>query len=280
MPSTYYKPSEALSKYVLTYFLLENEAIPDHGFPITVYPNGNVILGIVYGKTLPVMTDKGQSFIVPTPGISGQYTHPVSIRFFDDRALITIFKPFGFYYVFGIPHRILLNQTIALKTLGISGYEEIVGKISKAHSIQDKIDFLENWLLKMILKNKVTPVGLPEYLLNKIILNKGIVPLKSILTDLHLNSRYIERCFNQYVGMSAKEFAKIIRFSSIANYLINHPTADNIELCEKGNLYDSSHLIKEFNKYTGFTPAHFLDKILNEGENQIEALKRLNIAQA
>ncbi|HEY5463949.1 MAG TPA: hypothetical protein VIJ95_11885 [Hanamia sp.] len=47
-----------------------------------------------------------------------------------------------------------------------------------------------------------------------------------------------------------------------------------------GNLYDSCHLIKEFNKYTWFTPPHFLDRILNKGRIQIEILKQLNIAHA
>jgi hypothetical protein len=60
--------------------------------------------------------------------------HPVDIRFFDDAVLITIFKPFGFYYIFGISQRMLLNQTIELKSLGISSDEEIVEKISKART--------------------------------------------------------------------------------------------------------------------------------------------------
>lgn len=279
MPSNYYTPSEKLSKYVLTYFMMENEAIPQCGYPLTIYPNGHVILGIVYGKTLPVITDEGKTFTVPNPGVSGQYMHPVSIRFFDNHVLITIFKPFGFYYIFGIPPKVFLNQTIGLRSLGISSHEEIVERISKARSAPDKINILENWLQKILYKNEVAPVGLPEYFLNNMILSQGTLPLKNILAALRLNSRYVERYFNRYMGVSAKKYSKIIRFNLIANYLINSPKTGIAKLCEIGNFYDPSHLIKEFIKYTGFTPADFLDKIFNEGDKQVETLKRLNIGE-
>ncbi len=103
MPAAYYMPSEKLRKYVAAYFLMEGKILPEFGYELTIYPNGHIIMGIAYGKTLPVITDKGQTFTVPNPGVSGRYMHPVSIRFFDVQALIIIFKPFGFYYIFGIP---------------------------------------------------------------------------------------------------------------------------------------------------------------------------------
>lgn len=279
MPAAYYMPSEKLRKYVAAYFLMEGKILPEFGYELTIYPNGHIIMGIAYGKTLPVITDKGQTFTVPNPGVSGRYMHPVSIRFFDVQVLITIFKPFGFYYIFGIPQGILLDQTISLKSLGISGDEMIVHQISKSKSFSAKIDCVENWLLQNLNKNKIDSAGLTEYLVDKIIQSQGIIPLKNILSDLRLNPRYIERHFNEYVGTGAKELSKIIRFNFTVNYLIKHPTASAVELCEIGNFYDTSHLIREFNKYTGFSPRRFINKINKDGADQIETLKRLNLAR-
>lgn len=278
MPSAYYFPSEKLRKYVAAYYLMEGEILPECGYELTIYPNGHIIMGIAYGKTLPVITDKGHIFTVPNPGVSGRYMHPVSIRFFDAHVLITIFKPFGFFYIFGVPQGVLLNKTIGLKSLGISSNEMIVDKIAKSKSVRGKIDFIENWLIENLNKNKIASVGLTEYVMVKIIQSQGAVPLKNILSDLRLNRRYLERHFNDYVGTGAKELSKIIRFNFTANYLIQHPTASALELCEIGNFYDPSHLIREFNKYTGFSPGHFIEKINKDGVNQIETLKRLNLA--
>jgi AraC-like DNA-binding protein len=279
MPYFYYPPSGKLSKYVATYFLIENEILPDCGIELTIYPNGHIIMGIAYGDILPVITDKGETFTVPNPGVSGRYMHPVSIRFFDARILITIFKPFGFYYIFGVPQGMLFHQTIALKNLGISDGEMMVHNISKSKSVTDKIDCLENWLLGNLKKNNVVSAGLTEYLVDKIIQSQGIIPLKNILSDLRLNRRYLERHFNEYLGTGAKELSKIIRFSFTANYLIQHPTASALELCEIGHFYDPSHLIREFNKYAGFSPTRFIDKIHNDGSLQMETLVRLNLAR-
>lgn len=278
MPSVYYPPSDKLSKYIATYFLIESQDLPDCGISLTVYPNGHIIMGIAYGKILPVITDQGVTFAVPNMGVSGRYKHPVSIRFFDPRILITIFKPFGFYYIFGIPEGLLLNQTIALEKLGIGGGEKVVNEIAKSKSVNDKIDCLENWLIKNLTNNNVVPAGLTEYLMNKIIQSQGTRPLKDVLLDLRVNPRYIERHFSEHLGTGAKELSKIIRFSYTANYLIHHPATSTLELCEIGHFYDPSHLIKEFNKYTGYTPSRFIEKIHNDGSIQFESLTWLNLS--
>jgi len=265
---------------VAAYFLMENEDIPETGFEFTIYPNGQTILGIAYGKTLPVITDGGNTFEVPNPAINGRYLHPVSVRFFDTQMLITILKPFGCYYIFGIPEGVFQNKTVGFKTLGIDGYQKTVEGISKAKCVREKIDLLETWLINMLTKNDIAPVGYTEYALNKIISSGGRVPLKTILSGLRLNNRYLERHFNQYLGLNAKAFSEIIRFSSIANYLTKYQNATGYDLCEIGSFYDPSHLIKEFSKYAGITPIRFLEKILNSGQVQMEAITTLDLTNS
>lgn len=280
MASIYCRPCEKLNKLVATYFLMGNEDIPDTGFEITIYPNGQTIMGIAYGKTLPHITDSGNTFEAPSPALNGRYLHPVSVRFFDTQMLITIFKPFGCYYIFGIPEGVLQNKTIGFENLGIEGYEKTVDAIAKANYVREKIDLLETWLINTLTKNNVNPVGYTEYVLNKIISGGGKVPLKTILSALHLNNRYVERHFNQYLGLNAKAFSEIIRFSSIANYLMKYQNANGYDLCEIGNLYDSSHLIKEFSKYAGTTPIRFLEKVLSSGKVQIETIMQLHLTNS
>jgi AraC-like DNA-binding protein len=280
MASKYYRPCEKLNKLVAAYFLMENEDISDKGFEVTIYPNGQTIMGIAYGKTLPVISDKGNTFTVPNPGVSGRYLHPVSIRFFDTKMLITIFKPFGCYYIFGIPEGIFQNKTIGLKSMGIDGYQKTVDEISKANSARGKIDLLETWLINTLAKNDIAPVGYTEYAFSRIISGGGKVPLKKILSDIHLNKRYLERDFNQYLGLPAKEFSEIVRFGSIANYLMKFKNASLYDLCEMGGFYDPSHLIKQFSKYAGTTPIRFLEKMLDSGNVQIETIHQLDLTNS
>ncbi len=158
--------------------------------------------------------------------------------------------------------------------------KKTVDGISKAHSVREKIDLLETWLINTLAKNDVRPIGYSEYVLNKIISAGGKLPVKTILSGLHLNNRYLERHFNYYLGLNAKAFSEIIRFSSVANYLMKYQNAKGYDLCEMGSFYDSSHLIKEFSKYAGTTPIRFLEKVLNSDKVQIEAIMQLDLTNS
>lgn len=280
MASIYFRPCEKLSKLVAAHFLMENEDIPEGGFEITIYPNGHTIMGIAYGKTLPSIINGQNWYEAPSPALNGRYLRPMNVRFFDSQMLITIFKPFGCYYIFGIPEGVLQNQSIGFETLGIRGYEKTIERISKAKWSREKVDLLESFLLNALAKNNVRALGYSEYVLNKIISNGGKVPLKTILAGLHLNKRYLERQFNQYLGLNAKAFSEIIRFSTIANYLLNNQKATAYDLCEIGSFYDYSHLIKEFSKFSGTTPIRFLEKMLESNKVQIETIMQLDLSSS
>jgi hypothetical protein len=68
MPSAYYKPSEKLSKYVYAYFLMENEALPDLGLPLTIYPNGNIFGELLLAKHYLLLQTKGKLLLYQIQG--------------------------------------------------------------------------------------------------------------------------------------------------------------------------------------------------------------------
>src|SRR3546814_18393750 len=83
-----------------------------------------------------------------------------------------------------------------------------------------------------------------------------MVSIVSLAAELRINKKYIERHFNEQMGLSPKEYAEIIRFNYL-NTLMLRETIYASELAYVGDFYDHSHLIKPFKRMTGFTPNVF-----------------------
>ena len=81
----------------------------------------------------------------------------------------------------------------------------------------------------------------PDYSVSRIIENTGI------------SKRYLEIKFKREIGLSMKEFMNIKRFMK-AKREISCSDKSLTEIAVNNDYYDSSHMIKDFIKYTGLTP--------------------------
>ena len=73
--------------------------------------------------------------------------------------------------------------------------------------------------------------------------------------------RLIERFFMQRlvdVGMSPKEYYRVVRFQRALYLLQNHPGMEFVDLAYSCGFYDPSHLVKDFKEFTGCSPTQYL----------------------
>ncbi|TGL64871.1 AraC family transcriptional regulator [Leptospira sarikeiensis] len=68
--------------------------------------------------------------------------------------------------------------------------------------------------------------------------------------NLQVTSRHLRRLFSENIGLSPKEFSKILRFQTALRHWKEN---DKFELGE--GFYDQSHFIKDWKKFTGLTPS-------------------------
>ncbi len=90
-----------------------------------------------------------------------------------------------------------------------------------------------------------------------IIHGKGIIRIGKLAKELHLTERTFERRFLSEVGISAKQFAKIIQFQqSLEQFSIK----DYLKLSDivyVNGFSDQSHFIRVFKSFTGKSPSAF-----------------------
>ncbi len=63
--------------------------------------------------------------------------------------------------------------------------------------------------------------------------------------------------FRNQVGVSPKEFLKIIRFQKAVNEIETTPDFDWSGIAADCGFYDQAHFINDFRHFSGFTPTEY-----------------------
>lgn len=99
--------------------------------------------------------------------------------------------------------------------------------------------------------------GMAEKAVDMIFAKHGMITIAEICSNLFITERQLERIFRQYVGLSPKFYARIIRF----NYIFEHvQKKDNSwsDIVHEAGFYDQSHFIRNFKAFTGEEPSAYL----------------------
>jgi len=100
-----------------------------------------------------------------------------------------------------------------------------------------------------------------DRIINFINLQRGNSDIEWLCRQANMSFKTFERHFNQKVGISPKQYAEIVRFSTAFKMLkANKNIFEIIAIC---NYTDQAHLIKEFKKFTGNTPKQYYTNVQN-----------------
>lgn len=89
----------------------------------------------------------------------------------------------------------------------------------------------------------------------------GAISIKKLREKLCVTERTLERHFQKEIGVTAKQFAKIIQFRSAMNQMTEKDYISLTEIGYDSGFADQSHFIRSFKKYTGKSPKKFLHQI-------------------
>jgi AraC-like DNA-binding protein len=73
-----------------------------------------------------------------------------------------------------------------------------------------------------------------------------------------MSNRQLVRKFGNSIGLSPKEFTRIIKFIGSLNYLKTNRNNNLAEAAHSCGYYDQAHFIHDFKEYSGLTPSQFL----------------------
>ena len=79
----------------------------------------------------------------------------------------------------------------------------------------------------------------------------GNISMKELESGLHISNRQIERLFNEYIGVSPKMLASLIRYQLLWKDIVCHQEYVQMEFVYKYGYSDQSHMHHDFKKYHG-----------------------------
>lgn len=242
-------PIKELQQYVRYFWLLEDTPTNNQPQHFKILPDA--LPALIFQDQPNQFFDQDDQ-AMPQLYVYGQFTHhsehKVSGAF---RIIGAYLEPTALKTLFHLDAFELSNQNIPLEDL-VSTL--ILEQLVNAGSTSEKIAIISNFILDRINQTR--------YHSDKLQLASTLIqngkPLSEVQYQLNVSERTLERLSKQYIGMSPKLYARIVRFqSSLA--ILRHRPFDNLSMvAHQCNYFDQSHFIRDFKSFTGCSPHFFL----------------------
>lgn len=184
---------------------------------------------------------------------NGEMTFNGAYEFFE-----IIFKPNGFYKIFGIPHSKILNHIIDGEQILSNRIPVLYEQLCHCKELNEMAVVANNFLLPFLKKQNsfYTNDGITS-IYNLILKNDGLVNIDKIAKEANMSIRTFERHFIEQVGMPPKLFSNIVRFNHALNLKFQDPKKSWTSIGYMAGYFDQMHFIKDFKRFAGNTPTSF-----------------------
>ena len=251
-----YKPQRLLSEYIRFFWSLEvqvneqdsfvHRALPDNCIELIFYCKGKLAISSLAG-------DEGNTFA------SGVFGQAQKFRQFKTNSNFHLFGvylyPYSIKLLFNLPSYHLCNEKIDSETLwGLQG-KMLEEQIMLADTDDQRVVLASNFFLDRI-KVVANHYRAFAHRVKSVVDNNSILSIPSFAHDCNLSRRQFERKFNEFSGLSPKDFFKIGRFKN-ALKAIDQRSKSLAQIAMDAGYYDQSHFNNEFKKFSGYSPKEY-----------------------
>jgi AraC-like DNA-binding protein len=169
------------------------------------------------------------------------------------------FQEGGAFPIFGIPLIELQNTTSLLDILNRSDLLTLHEKLREVKSLPARIHLLEEWLLFRLLLGREHN-QLVHASLNLLKMRNGRLPIPELAQEFSIGQRQLERLYQNQVGVSPKQYSKLLKVENARLALGRMDVDSSAELAVKLGFYDQPHFIREFSAVMGLTPHSYIKR--------------------
>ncbi len=246
------------------------------------FPDAICVMSIFFSDDLPQFFFRNQIFKNNRGFVCGLLKD--GMRIFSPghfKCVLTYFTPLGAYRMFGVPPAEYLNSIIPLDCFAGIHANWLMEKIYLSENHAQRISIINNFCRKR-LNNKTEDHCLFKAICLKIGRRNGNIKIGELTDAFDLSTRYIDRLFDRYCGITPKQYTRLIRLGSASNLLISG-LYDIQDVVYKLGYYDQAHLSHDFATYGDITPGELLkgssktifQKVLSYPANQPEVINHL-----
>jgi hypothetical protein len=257
MESRIHKPSYPLSDFIDSFFWYSGKSFRAVQ---KLIPDGKTDLLLNFDTCLYAYDSSGNKSLFSKSIVQGIRTAPYTFEFGKEVNLIGIrFLPLGLFALFGIAEREITDYFTEASAIAVTGLEETEEKVYAEPDVNKKFKIVETWLTQCWLKRNGKCARITENI-RTVSSSNGLMKLNRICLN-DANYKKVQRIFRDYIGISPKLYARMVRFENIHNELRACKAPDWMDIVTRYNFFDQSHMVKEFKFFSGTTPNEFLSKI-------------------
>jgi methylphosphotriester-DNA--protein-cysteine methyltransferase len=164
-------------------------------------------------------------------------------------------KPTALTHLFNLDMQAFTDKVVEL-TAAIGDRLQPLEQALHATSDHETMVALIDQQLEQLLSQISYAASPVDRAVNLIFEKKGMISVAEITIAAGVGERQLERLFKKYVGLAPKFYARIIRFSTIFEYM-QQGDPGWAGLAYEAGFYDQSHFIRNFKAFTGEDPSRY-----------------------
>lgn len=166
--------------------------------------------------------------------------------------------PFAAKYLLGIDPRTLHDDCFDLLTLSHPDMQHFHAALTRATSVHEKMHWIQEAIRALAQARPQATDDAIQQAIALILAEEGQLRVQDLAERVYLSQRSFLRKFKAEVGLTPKQFARIIQFQQSLHQL-NLGNFENLTAVGLDSGFtDQSHFIKTFKTYTGQTPSFYL----------------------
>ena len=234
-------PHESIALFVKNIMVFEDEAVTATT-TLSFYADGYP--GIMFQQTETGLYVLPQDKKMPSLFLYGQTIQPVELMMKGNYSLVCFqLYPFVINSFFNLNARDINDDCYDLTQL--KGFE-VIKTISLLHNenrIEKHIELIADLLCRIFEARREALDYKIQQAIQLIINNNGTLNINTLIGTLKINERTFERRFLTQVGVSPKQFSRIIQFQSSLNQLTDRDYNKLTDIVYNNGFADQSHFM-------------------------------------
>lgn len=252
------QPGLPLRPYVKCYYIYESGS--DVAFYDTVFPSGSMEVIFNLGTGNWQTAHRGEYVTTPSIECWGQLTRPLPIQSIGKNTMLGIrFFPHAAAKFIGDKVDLFNNQVVDYGYLAGKAVAALHAMLVETQSWNRRVELVEAYLLRQVSMTGKNGSGMSVVsdVMKEMTRDGFFDNIDSVASRYGITSRYLQKLFLQYTGLTPKLYSKINRFQNSLR-LVARKNASLTSIAYECGYFDQSHFIREFKSFTGVTPSGYL----------------------
>lgn len=260
----FYVPAPPLNHFIEHFFYYEGLS-PAHNKE-RFFPDGNTEIIFDLSENTQYIYDNESLREIQAckyAWVSGVRTRSITIPSGrGSRMLVVVFKKGKAYPFYPMPMSEITDQVVSADVIFGRSVLQLREQLLASTSIEAMFLLLETFMLSQANDSPgyELKTGCIEYALFHIVNQPNILSVQPLCDQIGYSQKHFINLFKQQVGVSPKQYLKIMRFQRAIVEIEDHGVIHWSNFAREHGYYDQPHFINEFRSFSGFTPNEYLKR--------------------